>query len=428
MDNLKNKSFSLALEKWTNIEERAFITISVNHVETETKIEMHNVTLEVAVSKFEMKNYVFDVIVYEKNFNWSEYFNRIDYLNMEKCTAVTIDYRDENLYNFLRDHSIPIVPCFLNMIRNCIEKCFSIETVDMLFQSIYESTNVFNDLSMFERQFWITQWKVLMDYNKMCSTESSMGTFNTTFDENIQQLAVCLNPLKVTLDLLAMESIANSSLIKPLVTQLIENYFCDDYVNDSEFLQSIKLVIREELDFEDPSIIGTPFLSVSSFLDPRFKNLIKDEEIQEARTIIRQKSDLPLSASSSSASLSSIDCLKTVTTPQSSTESKLGLNYFFRNDAKPRQPHRDKLELEITKYIDEEPSDLTQCPIAWWTELGYLYPGLAKMATIYNHVPAYVHERLKLPLKEQIDFHKKRFELHDSVEKMLFLYCNKTID
>jgi hypothetical protein len=87
-----------------------------------------------------------------------------------------------------------------------------------------------------------------------------------------------------------------------------------------------------------------------------------------------------------------------------------------------------KFDAEFEKYAQEESITIESCPGKWWTDFGYAYSSLKKIADHYFCVTHSSHNRFKQPLKEQFNFVARRRRLNnDYADKIMFLHCNRDI-
>lgn len=378
-NEFKGRNYSLSLEKWTTIYGKSFLTISSTTIEPETEVEMNNVTIKVALSKINMKTFIVDVIHYTDDIPYNDLLNMYN-LDITKCISIVANYKDLSLSHFSQSFDIPVISCFMSIIKSCVQKCINSHELDKYFSS----TNL----------YWTTKWMSLSEIE----------------DYDVQAIVQCLSPLKVIFDLLnnKVNTIPNSSVIKPLITQLIDNYYVIDSESDSYTIQQIKHDIKQELLANVPE---NPFLLISSFLDPRFTNILNIKESNIARQMIRQK----LAFTDTKKSLKRLQVNR--------IDSRSGLDYFF-SSPKPNT-NQDKLEQEFDKFLGEESCTFDKCPIAWWAEEGYVYPNLSKIATKYTTVPACIYEIYPIGTKDDINYQEKRFSIDDCPEKLIYLYLNK---
>lgn len=378
-NEMRGKNYSLSIEKWSNIHGKSYITIAATTIEPETEVEMNNVTIKVALSKINMKTFIVDVIHYTDDIPYNDLLYLYN-LDVSKCISIVANYKDSSLAHLSQTTDIPIIPCFMSIIKHCVQKCINNPDLDKYFAS--------------SNLYWTTKWMALNDIE----------------DYEAQALAQCLSPLKVIFDLLnnKVNTIPNSSVIKPLTNQLNEHFFAIDSETDSFVIQQLKLDIKNEIQSHIPDI---PFLLIASFLDPRFTNILSIKESNVARQMIREK-------------LAITDSKKTGKRLQvNRIDSRSGLEYFF---ASPRpSTSQDKLEQEFDKFLAEESCSFDKCPIAWWAEEGYVYPNLSKIATKYTTIPACIYEKYVTGTKEDIEFQEKRFLIDDCPEKLMYLYLNR---
>lgn len=90
--------------------------------------------------------------------------------------------------------------------------------------------------------------------------------------------------MKVALETISLETKPLASVMKPLTQQLLDNHFTSE-PGDSSIVVDIKNIVQEEC---RASILTRKFLSIASFLDPRFQNLILPQDLAIVKEEVRK--------------------------------------------------------------------------------------------------------------------------------------------
>ena len=196
-----------------------------------------------------------------------------------------------------------------------------------------------------------------------------------------------LTPLREMTDLLATEKQVSISALKPLVAHV-----CDSLLlrkeDDADLTADIKQRIREDLSkrYDDPCI--DHLLTVSCFIDPRFKcaeipedsrdvliDSVKEELVEIAAVMEDTQSPIQESESQDSEP------------PKKKTKSVLGrilgTNVGTSPPANTSQVPSDRAQHEIERYISFPCQEIDSSPLNWWKREETQFPLLSKLARKY---------------------------------------------
>lgn len=230
--------------------------------------------------------------------------------------------------------------------------------------------------------------------------------------------------------------------MKPLAIQLINQHYTlvDEEVNSDPIelmLNDLKQFIAFDL---TEKITKNWFLTIASFLDPRFQSLASTEELHRIRNEIEinftsDDQNAPASGkcdnSSSKEDNSSRkngNCVYNFKILKMSNDRLFltGLSSLFVNlpIQKSKTP-KNRFEIEFRSYIDTVNVDIEQCPLAWWSESDVPYPNIRRHIHKYFCVPFFVNEYHRLSVDEQLHLYTQRMSIQNDVDsKLLWLHCN----
>ena len=216
---------------------------------------------------------------------------------------------------------------------------------------------------------------VLANDRKCISLLSSLN-----FDV-IDSVVSVLKPLRELTDLLAAEKSVSVSAIKPLVQRICSNMLIlkDD---DTDIAKDMKERIKCDLlqSYSEPET--NQLLSVCSFLDPRFKKQLAEEDRRIAIEFVKKELSELSDDSEEDASSFSLPPTK-----------RTAWSRIFR-DGPEEMPlpanmvMQDKIIKEIENYFQLPVSDIDESPLKWWKTEEAKFLLLAKMAKKYLCVSA----------------------------------------
>ena len=188
----------------------------------------------------------------------------------------------------------------------------------------------------------------------------------------IDSLIAVLKPLHELTDLLAAEKRIS---VKPLVASICSKMLAlkDD---DTELAKDMKERIKCDLLQRYSDTDTNQLLSVCSFLDPRFKKRLTEEDMCVSIEFLKKELLDFEDSSEDGASVS----LSEPRTKQSAWSRILG-------DGPEEIPAnittQDKITQEIESYLRLPVHDIDDCPLKWWKSEDTKFPLLAKMAKKY---------------------------------------------
>jgi len=214
---------------------------------------------------------------------------------------------------------------------------------------------------------------------------------------NIETVVAVLGPLSVFTDALSGEKWVNISAVRPLLNHILDDLLLSSD-DDTGFAKEMKMAISSDLRprYSEPEV--SVLLDKCSFLDPRFcckclddlegtKNNIADEGVT-----VLMNTTTDSSPSTSFSSGSTVAHTEECQPPIPKKKRKgLGaiLTKIFDKDSEseghghsPLRP-REKVEAEITRYLDLPVVDMDSDPLEWWKHDVNHLPVLAVLAKKY---------------------------------------------
>lgn len=162
-----------------------------------------------------------------------------------------------------------------------------------------------------------------------------------------------------------------------------------------------------------------PFLTMASFLDPRFQRLTTPNDF----TSIRDELEKYLQNETKSTDITRIEEKQ-----PKKNDKGFRLSSLFSNltpVTKAKTP-KNRFDIEFRSYSEDVSLDMELCPLEWWFETESLYPTIKQHVKKYFCVPAFVNNFHRLPLTEQEELETKYDNIgNDTNEHLLWLHLNE---
>ncbi|XP_049804110.1 E3 SUMO-protein ligase ZBED1 isoform X1 [Schistocerca nitens] len=445
-----NSEMSMSIEEWSLASGELYITVSVHYqpsvepvMETKVLCSIH-CAADMDSSQWSI---TFDALFQE----WD--------LKIDHITAVVIATTREEILTALSHKGLSLVPCLVHSLQLCTTSCFEqpevaavLNKCRAIIASINRNANAAATLRIQEQMmqhsvFQIEEGVLAADYPKVWTStylmleqmlvrrnilpsvlenveiaDKEAFILNDHEWKMLEDLVMILEPFKVTIMTLSEEKIPLISLLKPLLWQLNSSHLkVKD--TDTEFAQSFKATLSESLSarYSDPAV--DVLLQTATTLDPRFKLLPYATE--EDKSIISG----PMKQMLISYVEEERGCPNGEESP--SKKSRLSGMEFLLGDLCTGQsgmPAEERANLELVQYQSESAAALDQCPLTWWARAAAKCPNLARLARKYNCVPASSVPPGRIPVENQVLFHKRRANLSpELVDKLLFLNGNHVV-
>ncbi|XP_076879714.1 cytochrome b5 type B isoform X1 [Brachyhypopomus gauderio] len=199
----------------------------------------------------------------------------------------------------------------------------------------------------------------------------------------LESVNVALKPVAEFTDLLSGESCVTVSSVKPVLKLLT-----DDVLNPSEedtaLTSDLKLKMCSVLEqkYEAPAL--QELLSKACWLDPRYRGNHVDDTDEIKHALIEEMLGMEGGGSSAGASASGAEASTSqALMPPAAKKKTLGDLLKARTAASVSIPKRARADMELTRYIQEEPIDANADPLAWWRVNEARFPLLSKLARKY---------------------------------------------
>lgn len=171
--------------------------------------------------------------------------------------------------------------------------------------------------------------------------------------------------------------------------------------------------------FNPSRIISNQFLTIASFVDPRFQGLISPVDLKIVRSELEKYIEPTENPSVAKTESKQPQKLK--------AERNSGLLSLFANHStivKPKIP-KNRFESEFRSYNEDVSLDMDQCPMTWWLESESLYPNINRQVSKYFCVPAFVNDAHCIPLSSQMRLLAKYSDLDEKANReLIWLHLN----
>ena len=244
----------------------------------------------------------------------------------------------------------------------------------------------------------------------------------------LESVNAALKPAADFTDLLSGENYVTVSSIKPVLKLLTEDVLKpsdEDTTLTSDIKRKMCSVLEEK--YRPAALQAT--LAKSCLLDPRYRGNNFDEYAEEETKCALINEMLDTEDRESGASASAADqpeSLAQTAVPPPTKKRTLGDLLKSRTSTSATVPKRARADLELTRYLQEEPIDSNDNPLAWWCNNQERFPLLSKVARKYMCICATstpservfsVAGNVVTPLRSSLKPHK--------VNMLVFLARNK---
>ncbi|XP_072375369.1 E3 SUMO-protein ligase ZBED1-like [Diabrotica undecimpunctata] len=252
----------------------------------------------------------------------------------------------------------------------------------------------------------------------------------------LQQLRMCLKPMEEVTKIISGEKyVTLSSVI--ILTKGLENIYINMKNEDLlPLIQSLVEQVLKGLSDRLGDLENSQTLLVSSFIDPRFKNVgfTSDHVAERAKQLVIKLVTRKISQSASK-SKETKQFLSTSTddnTENRSAGQPSVWGHFEKKAAtfssKTIVPATSRAIIEVQRYLEEDLADRNEDPLQWWRDHSYNYPHLSKVViekfgTVATSVPC---ERIFSKSGQLISERRSRLSVN-KVEKLMFLNANSEL-
>lgn len=166
------------------------------------------------------------------------------------------------------------------------------------------------------------------------------------------------------------------------------------------------------------SVIDNQFLSIATFLDPRFQQQFTSADDSKP---IRDELEKTVENSEPSANAS--------THSKASPMKNFGLSSLFSNvlPVAKTKPPKTRFDVEFRSYIEHACLNVQFCPLEWWADNERIYPNLKEHVKKYFCVPPFVSNvhRMSLADQEELEQKYERLKSNEPSEKLIWLHLNE---
>ena len=271
--------------------------------------------------------------------------------------------------------------------------------------------------------------------------------FAAVTTEVSEEILQVLLPLKNASLSLSEETSPTLSCVLPIVNSILGSM--EPEVGDSELVLEMKVALQDCLRESTSSALDT--LLIASFIDPRFLNMsfVSVEERQRCFKLVTdavvtvdnddicmvQVKEEPLMDGETSPVVHASPPKRIKTEWDSSAGGHdaghhTGLSRLLGaavTSVEPVRPVQIRAQLELDKYLSEEPCGLRDDPFAWWLGRQVTYPMLSRLARNVLCMPAtsIPSERVFKPHSTVLE--NRAIIPHEHVDQMVFLHKNLSL-
>lgn len=406
---------SLSIEDWISSSGDLYSTVSIHFISSK-EIELQSRVLStIYCSEVDVLHWgaQFDVILEEFH------------IKIEKVTAVVVASDRADVYDSLVAKGLTILPCFSFAMQSaCMGLVFEKEEVQevlrkcrALIAHIARNSTATAELRLQDNLLqledsplvadtcggWMSTLTMLEQTQARRSILSSVidclssticptTSLEMTADEwrLLDDVVSVLSPFKVTTATLMEEKSPLISILKPILSQLL-NVHLQRSNTDSAFAVQLKNSLYKVLQERYESEKVKEMLDLSSALDPRFKSLpfMTDSE----RSIVKKKIQTLVQDQVGN----STDTIENSKMGLQSKKRLSGMEYLLGElcTIKSEMPTRQRADLEHVQYEWESQADLEKSPIEWWREMNGKCYHISTLASVYLCVPVCVRAHLE---------------------------------
>ena len=171
------------------------------------------------------------------------------------------------------------------------------------------------------------------------------------------------------------------STVKPLLYKLV-NRTLEVKENDTVVAKEVKLNIKRDLQerYSTPSVAR--ILNITTFLDPRYKELPFLDQLTRRRIIDEVQDELLVMEETEKEDPPEVEEVIEGEPPSKKKKGPVEkiIGELFESHTQQHLPlHSDKVQKELDMYKAESPPDLDSDPLAWWSSRKELYPLMSKL-------------------------------------------------
>jgi len=206
--------------------------------------------------------------------------------------------------------------------------------------------------------------------------------------EVLESVHKALKPLLEFTDALSGEDYVTVSYVKP-VLHLFHSSILAIQEDDTALTQSIKVSILDYLreKYYDPAT--NDLLDMAGLVDPRFKmRYVAEDKVEEIKCRAISEMEAMLSDQATSESSASQPHQAPPPTVSEPPKKKTLGSFFKRATAPSATSQRERVETELSAYLQSVDADSESDPLQWWKTHEEMFPTLKNVAEKYLCMPA----------------------------------------
>ncbi|XP_054290124.1 E3 SUMO-protein ligase ZBED1-like isoform X2 [Macrosteles quadrilineatus] len=445
--NLKT-DVALTVEEWDSAIGESYITFSVCYQQENEQNLVSRVLSTVrcpVTCDIDFWNLIVDNMLEEWN------------VKEEKVRAVVCNGSRSQITDTFTAKGFTVLPCLMSTLQDvCSKVCFEQDDVREILTkcrayigTVYKYNNALAALRIQDHLMSLEETPLLCDYPKVwISTYQMLENFiarrqvlssildnieSATLDREaitlsegdwalMADVVEVLEPFKVTAMTLSEEKAPLVSLIKPLLSQLLNSHLkekADDSMNAQVFKGALKTFLSEK--YQEPAV--DQLLQIATTMDPRFKSLPNTTE--ESRNLLGG----PIKEALASLIENTPQEIKPAEdSPPEKKKSRLSGMMMLLGEVNTssgscsEMTAVDRASLEIIQYQSEQTASLDQCPVVWWGRVAAKCPWLARLSHHYMCIPATALPPARLTMEAQVTYDVRRGNLTpEIIDRLIFL-------
>lgn len=400
----KNRFYSFTTDCWTSAARQPYLAVTVHFLTDSFKMQ------SACLGCYEMSE---DHTAENISDALSCSLNEWNITEDNQRIAFTTDY-GANVVLAVKNISQNHIPCFGHTLNTAINNAFQIKELESCIQKIKKiqsicafSWKITRELGKCQKKlnlpqrkvpsFTKTRWWSLLNLMVIVSEQHyalrdlfqnfNKGTYRNFILENVEVDVInetigVLKPLKAISENLSAEKCVTASCIIPLYEKLKQGFreSVDETQANTDIIHTKNIIMQTILNKLNEryrtNIHTYNVLSLSTFLDPRFKQkYFKENEITSIKQLI-----IP--------DMESIEPSNQEPNQQVAKKPKTGLAAVFLSDVESEVEIDKTPENEIDNYLKGLPIAMNEDPLHWWYSNQNFYPRLSKLAQRYLSVQA----------------------------------------
>ena len=243
----------------------------------------------------------------------------------------------------------------------------------------------------------------------------------------IEVLVDILKPFQQATEAMGAVSYPTLSTVKPLLYKLV-NRTLEVKENDTVVVKEVKRNIKRDLQerYSTPSVAR--ILNITTFLDPRYKELPFLDQLTRRRIIDEVQDELLVMEETEKDNPPEVE---EVIEGEPPTKKKKGpvekiIGELFESHTQQHLPlHSDKVQKELDMYKAESPPDLDSDPLAWWSSRKELYPLMSKLVQrMFSFVATSVPSERLFSTTGNVITDKRNRLTSEHADQLIFLFEN----